>query len=156
VKVFVALALFTGARKGSILSLTWDRVNLQTGMVDFQEPGRALTKKRRAIVPIVATLRVVLEEAKRMARSDYVVEYNGQPVPNGLRWSFHRLCQRAGLSWTPTPHHIKHSVASWFAMDKVPIDQAADWLATDPTTLRRVYRKFDPAYLRSVGGALDL
>jgi integrase len=156
VKVFVALALFTGARKGSILSLTWDRVNFQTGMVDFQEPGRTITKKRRAIVPIVANLRIVLDEAKRLAQSDYVVEYNGAPVPTGLRWSFSRLCQRAGLGWTPTPHHIKHSVASWFAMDKVPIDQAADWLATDPATLRRVYRKFDPTYLRSVGSALDL
>jgi hypothetical protein len=85
-----------------------------------------------------------------------VVEYNGAPVPTGLRWSFSRLCQRAGLGWTPTPRHIKHSVASWFAMDKVPIDQAADWLAKDLSTLRRVYRKFDPTYLRSVGSALDL
>jgi integrase len=85
-----------------------------------------------------------------------VVEYNGTPVPHGLRWSFARLCERAKLTWRPTPHHLKHSVASWMAMDRVPIDQAADWLATDPATLRRVYRKFDPTYLRSVAGALEL
>jgi hypothetical protein len=41
-------------------------------------------------------------------------------------------------------------------MEGVPVDQAADWLETDPRTLRRVYRKFDPTYLRSVAGALDL
>lgn len=155
VKVFLALALFTGARKGSILSLTWDRVDFETAMIDFQEPGRTLTKKRRSIVPITDSLMSELELAKRMARSDYVVEYNGNPVPTGLRWSFRKLCSKAGLTWMPTPHHIKHSVASWFAMDKVPIDQAADWLATDPATLRRVYRKFDPSYLRSVAGALE-
>ena len=40
-------------------------------------------------------------------------------------------------------------------MDHVPIDQAADWLATDPATLRRTYRKFDPTYLKAVAGALD-
>lgn len=67
-----------------------------------------------------------------------------------------KVCERAGLTWKPTPHHIKHSVASWFAMDRVPIDQAADWLATDPLTLRRVYRKFDPNYLRSIADAFDL
>lgn len=156
VKVFVALALFTGARKSTILALTWDRVNLDTGMIDFQEPGRVLTKKRRAVVPITDQLRPILETARRMAQTAYVVEYNGHPVPTGLRWSFRKLCQRAGLTWQPTPHHIKHSVASWFAMDRVPIDQAADWLATDPATLRRVYRKFDPAYLRGVAGALEL
>lgn len=73
-----------------------------------------------------------------------------------MRWSFARLCARAQLSWVPTPHHLKHSVASWFAMEKVPIDQAADWLATDPATLRKTYRKFDPAYLKTVAGALEL
>ena len=41
-------------------------------------------------------------------------------------------------------------------MEKVPIAQAADWLATDEKTLRKTYRKFDPAYLREVGHALEL
>lgn len=156
VRAFIALAVYTGARKGSILSLTWDRVNFQTGMIDFQEPGRRVTKKRRAIVPMTAALVEEMTATRKAAQTGWVVEYNGGPVPSGLRWSFGRLCIRAGLTWRPTPHHIKHSVASWFAMEKVPIDQAADWLATDPATLRKTYRKFDPAYLRSVASALDL
>ncbi|OUJ10308.1 MULTISPECIES: site-specific integrase [Acetobacter] len=155
VKTFTALAMFTGARKGSILALTWDRVNFATGMIDFQEPGRKLTSKRRSIVPMSRTLREVLETAFRMRDGEYVVHFNGKPVPFGLRWSFKRLCQRAGLTWVPTPHILKHSIASWFAMDRVPIDQAADWLATDPVTLRRVYRKFDPEYLKGIAGTLD-
>ncbi len=63
--------------------------------------------------------------------------------------------RRSELATDPSLY-LKHSVASWFAMEKVPIDQAADWLATDPRTLRRVYRKFDPTYLRAVASALDL
>ena len=156
VQVFLALALYTGARKGSILSLTWEQVNFQTGMIDFNEPGRRITDKRRSIVPINTSLLPVLETAHLIRQSVYVVEYFGKPVPTGLRWSFRRLCVRAGLNWVPTPHHIKHSVASWFAMAGVSLDQTADWLATDPRTLRRVYRKFDPTYLRSAAGALDL
>jgi integrase len=85
-----------------------------------------------------------------------VIEYGGRPVPTGLRWSFGKLCVTAGLTWRPTPHHLKRSVASWLAMEGVPIDQAADWLATDPKTLQRTYRKFDATYLRSVAKALDL
>jgi len=156
VRVFLALALYTGARKGSILALTWDRVNLATNTIDFQEPGRQLTAKRRAIVPINTSLRTELLVAQHNAQGDHVVEYNGEPVPHGLRWSWKRLCTRAKLTWLPTPHHIKHSVASWMAMEHVPIDQAADWLATDPKTLRKTYRKFDPAYLAGVGKALEL
>lgn len=156
VRAFLAIALFTGARKGSILSLTWDRVNFATGMIDFQEPGRRITKKRRAVVPMGEQLRAEIEAAYALRSGAFVVQYNGNPVPSGLRWSFARLCTRAQLDWKPTPHHIKHSVASWMAMEGVPIDQAADWLATDPLTLRKTYRKFDPTYLRSVAGALAL
>ena len=158
VRTFAALALFTGARRGSILSLTWDRVDFDRGIVDFQEPGRTLTKKRRSAVPMTRQLREALEAARseRIKECDFVVSYQGKSVPFGLRWSFARLCERAGLDWRPTPHHLKHSVASFFAMEGVPITQAADWLATDEKTLRRVYRKFDPSYLASVASALDL
>lgn len=156
VKVFVALAIYTGARKGSILSLTWERVDFVQGIVDFQEAGRRLTAKRRASVPMNAGLREALTVAHAARTSPYVVEYNGQPVPTGLRWSFSKLCERAGLTWRPTPHHLKHSVASWMAMAGVPLDQAADWLATDARTLLRTYRKFDPTYLRNVAKALEL
>lgn len=156
VKVFVALALFTGARRSSILSLTWDRVNLGTGLIDFQEPGRPITKKRRSIVPMNDQLRAVLEEAHRGRLCAHVVAYEGRPVPHGLRVSFAKLCKNAGLTWKPTPHHMRHSAVSWMAMDGVPITQAADWFATDEATLRRTYRKFDPAYLRPVAASLDL
>ena len=156
IRAFVALAFYTGARKGSILSLTWDRVFFATGMVDFQEPGRQLTSKRRATVPMNDSLRAELERIKPFAQTDHVIEYNGFAVPFGLRWSFNRLCIRAKLDWRPTPHHIKHSVASWMAMAGVPIDQTSDWLATDAATLKKVYRKFDPTYLRSVAKALEL
>lgn len=156
VRVFMAIAMYTGARKGSILSLTWDRVFWERDLIDFQEPGRPLTGKRRAIVPMTKDLRDELEHAYKMRNGDYVVHWHGKPVPTGLRWSFAKACERAGLNWKPTPHHIKHSVASWLAMDGVPIDQAADWLATDPITLRRVYRKFDPTYLRSIADGFKL
>ncbi|WP_061500356.1 site-specific integrase [Acetobacter malorum] len=156
VRTFMAIALFTGARKGSILALTWDRVHWKTGLIDFQEPDRPITNKRRAVVPMTRILREELEKAQSTANGPYVVQWHGKPVPTGLRWSFAKACARAGLTWKPTPHHIKHSVASWFAMDRVPIDQAADWLATDPLTLRRVYRKFDPSYLRSIADGFEL
>ncbi|GEN63189.1 hypothetical protein AOE01nite_14130 [Acetobacter oeni] len=156
VRTFVAIAIYTGARRGSILSLTWDRVNFQTGMIDFQEPGRALTAKRRAVVPMTRALRSELEKAMVLADGSFVVHWHGKAIPTGLRWSFAKACERARLGWRPTPHHLKHSLASWFAMDGVPIDQAADWLATDPVTLRKTYRKFDPSYLRGIADRFSL
>ncbi|AHJ63227.1 Integrase/recombinase (XerC/CodV family) [Granulibacter bethesdensis] len=156
VRVFLALAMYTGARKSSILALTWDRVDFLHSTVDFQEPGRPLTKKRRAIVPINSQLQAVLKEAHASRTCDHVVSYYGRAIPYGLRWSFRKVCERAELGWVPTPHYIKHSVVSWLAMAGVPVDAAADLVATDATTLKRVYRKFDPNYLRTVADALEL
>ena len=82
-------------------------------------------------------------QARKLVVSDYVVEYAGGPVPKGLRWSFKRLCRslrsRRGWRWRGCPS-----------------TGAADYPATDPRTLRKVYRKFDPSYLRNVADALAL
>ncbi|MFT8808090.1 tyrosine-type recombinase/integrase [Gluconobacter sp.] len=73
VRPFMAIAIYTGARKGSILALTWDRVHWQTGLIDFQEAGRPLTGKRRAIVPMTKALRKEMEEAFKLRNGNYVV-----------------------------------------------------------------------------------
>ena len=49
---FLWLALETAARKQAILGLTWDRVDFETRMIHYAEPGRKQTKKRRVAVPI--------------------------------------------------------------------------------------------------------
>jgi integrase len=79
VRLFVILALTTGARMGAILDLTWDRVNLKHGTIDFNPPGRDKSNKRRTVVPINSRLREALEEAQKAALSDHVIEYGGSP-----------------------------------------------------------------------------
>ena len=67
----------------------------------------------------------------------------------------HQSASRAGLGPDVTPHCLRHTAACWLAMDKIPIDQTADLLACDPATLGRVYRHFDPDYLKEAVDALD-
>ncbi len=52
VRLFVLLALHTAARAGAILALTWDRVDMERRRIDFREPDRPETRKRRVAVPI--------------------------------------------------------------------------------------------------------
>jgi len=44
-RLFVQIALNTGARKGAILDLKWDRVFLDRRLIDFNETARQQTKK---------------------------------------------------------------------------------------------------------------
>ena len=153
VRTFVILGVHTGARKGAILGLTWDRVDFDRGMVTYVDPDRAETKKKRAVVPMNATVRAALVRAREKARTEYVIEYHGAMVGN-VKKAFARACQRAGLEGV-TPHVLRHTCATRLAMAGVSLDEIADYLAADPATISRHYRKFQPDYLRRAADALD-
>lgn len=152
-KTYLLIAMRTGARKGAILGLTWDRVDLQRARLDFTDPELAETKKRRTVVPIGANLVSFLRAAKLAAETDHVVEYKGAPIKD-VKKSFHEAAEAAMVPWA-TPHTLKHSVISWLAEDGHTVDKISDMTATHPNTVRRIYRKFNPDYLQDMASSLD-
>ena len=150
---FIWIALVTGARKSSIIALTWDRVDLERGIIDFNEPGRRVTKKRRAIVPVGGKTCALLRDIKAVAATEYVIEWNGAPITD-IKTAFNRTATKAGVPWC-TPHYLKHTAISWLAEDGYTIDQIADMTETDPATVKRIYRKFNPEYLRDLANSQE-
>jgi len=61
--LFILLAMTTGRRKGAILDLTWDRVDLERGVLDFSNPELMMTKKRRGASKAAASVIAVLAQA---------------------------------------------------------------------------------------------
>ena len=49
IKLFIIIAMTTGARKGAVLDLTWDRVDMDGGVIDFHNPEMFITKKKRSV-----------------------------------------------------------------------------------------------------------
>lgn len=153
VRIFIWLAMLTGQRKSAILGLLWERVDLDRGVIDFNDPGRQVTKKRRAVVWIDdPDLLTALREARKIAKTGHVIEHHGKPVAN-IKKGFAEAASRAGLDGV-TPHVLKHSVISWLAEDGISVDQISDFTETTPQTVRRVYRKVNPGALRNVSQAL--
>src|SRR5262249_707380 len=62
--IFILLGLYTGRRKEAILSLRWPQVDLERGLIDFEKPGRKLTKKKRGKAPIPPKLLAHLKRAR--------------------------------------------------------------------------------------------
>lgn len=153
-RLLYTICLFTGCRKGQAIALTWDRVDFAANRIDFNEPELPVTVKRRAVVPMGPKLRKAMKEANAVRTTDHVIEWAGERATR-VRWPFLRARQKAGLGADVTPHVLRHTAASWLAMARRPIDEAADLLACDPATLRRVYRKFDPSYLKAAVRALE-
>ncbi len=152
-RLFVVLALHTGARSGAILGLSWDRVDFEGGRVDFRRPGRIETNKRTTTVPLTATLYEALWHAGAEATGESVISYGDAPV-GSIKKAFARACARAQLAGV-TPHILRHTAATWMVIGGIPPAEVARYLGTTEAMIERVYGKHSPDYLRRAAAALD-
>lgn len=150
--LFVRLGLYTGARRGAILDLTWDRVDFDRRLIHYPLPGRAHTRKRRAVVPFGGALLTALQRAKNRARCRHVIEWDGARVYS-VKTGVRLAVERAGLT-NITAHTLRHTAATWAAQAGVPLWDIAGMLAQRVTTTERVYAKHQPGYLTNVSQAL--
>lgn len=153
VKLFVTLALTTGARMGAILDLTWDRVNFTHGTIDFNPAGRDKSNKRRTVVPMNQRARSELEEAQRGALTDHVIEYGGKPVAS-VKKAVAAAARRAKVPCSP--HVFRHTAAVWMAEADVPMDKIAQFLGHTSTRVTyATYARFSPRYMADAALALE-
>jgi integrase len=151
-RLFVILAFHTAARRAAILELTWDRVDFDRRRIAYQQPGRRLTKKRRAVVPINAAALAALQEARILAVSDHVIEYRGQPI-RSVKTGFAAACEVAGIA-DCSPHVLRHSAATHMVMAGVPLAEIARMLGDSEAMVEKTYGKHSTDYLRRAADAL--
>jgi integrase len=152
-RLFVEIALGTGARMGAILDLTWDRVDLKHNLIDFKPAGRTTTNKRRVEVGITPRLREKLEEARKGALTDHVIEYAGKPVASVKR-AIAAAARRSGVPCSP--HVFRHTAAVWMAQADVPLDRIAQVLGhTSPRITYATYARYSPRFMADAMAALD-
>jgi integrase len=149
-KLFIMLGLMTAARMAAILELKWDQVDLERRQIDY---GEGHGNKRRAVAPINDQLYRLLSAAKEMSVSDYVVNYHGAKLDT-VKKGFKIACDRAGIKGV-TPHILRHTAATWMALDGVPLAEIARMLGDEERTVERVYAKHTPAYLARAASALQ-
>ncbi len=99
------------------LDLTWDRIDFERGQILLDNPDRDRTAKGRAVVPMNASARAALLEAKEAALSDYVIEWAGQKVGSVKKGI--RAIGKAAKVGVVSPHDFRHSAAVWMAEDGV-------------------------------------
>ncbi|WP_051531714.1 tyrosine-type recombinase/integrase [Sphingomonas sp. URHD0057] len=153
VKLFVTLALATGARMGAILDLTWDRVDFDHGTIDFMPAGRDKTNKRRTVVAMAAKAREALIEARKAALSDHVIEYGGKQVASVKR-AIAAAARRAKVPCSP--HVFRHTAAVWMAQADVPLQKIAQILGHSSSRItEQVYARYSPRFMADAMAALD-
>jgi integrase len=146
VLLFCRLALYTGARTGAILDLTWDRVSFESGLIDYRKPGRRATKKRRTVAPMTRKVRRMLAHAKKHARSAHVVSWAGEPIDRVAKAAIAHA-EKVGIE-DFSPHVLRHTFASWAVQKRVPIYTVGKALGQTVASTTERYAKLAPDDVR--------
>lgn len=147
---FILIGLATGSRRSVILSLRWDQIDLEAGIMHRRAAGKAEDARKRT--PPVRLGRKILTHLRRWRRLDgpfarHVCASQGQ-VLKTLAASWPSTVERAGLSGKVTPHTLRHTRATWLMQAGVDIWEAAASLGMTTTMLERTYGHHHPNWQR--------
>ena len=154
VETFVKIALMTGQRLEAILSLKWDQVDFDAGLVDFNDASIPMAHRRkgRGIVPMSESLKALLSGLER--KSPYVIQKGGKRLRD-FRKAWKHIMEMSGLDITP--HVLRHTVATQLAQKNVPMPQISRLLGHRSTAItERVYAKYSPEFCRQAVSHLNV
>lgn len=151
--IWLHLAIATAGRKEAILELEWERhIDLTNRIIDL---GVKADGKKRARVPMNATVFAILAEAHAKRRGPYVIQYKGAKVGN-IRKAFNEAAKRAKLD-DLVPHDVRHTAAVWLISSGIPIWEVSQYLGhSDSRITEKVYARYQPDHLRKAASMLDL
>lgn len=148
-RVFLAIAVFTGLRNSAILDLRWSDVDLKAMMI---HPRGGHAKKRRAPVPINTTLAIALGESFAMADSEYLVSWNRKKI-SSVQTAFEAAVRRSGIDKVSI-HDLRRTCATWMRKQGVSLAEIAAVLGDELRTVEKHYAKHGPDYLRDATGSI--
>jgi integrase len=151
--LYVLIGLYTGQRRGAILDLTWSQVDLVSGIINFNPPGRQRTNKRRPIIPVPRSLLAALRRAHKRSSSPYVIAYKGEQI-GSVKTAFNRAAERAGIP-DCTSHTMRHTAGTWMAQRGVPLFQIGGYLGHSVARTTELYAHHHPDHLKAAKAAME-
>jgi integrase len=146
----VVTALHTGMRKGELLGLTWDVVDMTHGFIRLKQTKNG---KARAL-PFNETLWSLFSGLRTRQDVPWVFHDVAGNRWNDIRHPFDRACETAGLTDFHF-HDLRHTFASWLIMRGVPLATVSNLLGHTTPTMTLRYAHLSPKHLTSSVRVLD-
>lgn len=152
--LLVVLLIHTGSRVTALLELTTEQIDLTTGIIDLNPAGREETDKRRAVLPIPATLSAWLVDLPK----GHLIQYRGSPIAE-RDTAFNAAVRRSKIGTKANTYSARHSLGRRFREARIDTEETGVWLANgridegDEVTL--VYSPWAPGYLNNCRRAVE-
>jgi integrase len=152
-RLVVLAALHTGGRRGELLALEWEDVDLDRRRATFRETKNGEPRTIALTETLVAALKQV--RPKFNAAGRVFLNHGGEQIhPDGLTWSFRLAARKAGLVGFRF-HDLRHSAASFMVQAGVPLNTVRDVLGHKSLTMTLRYAHLAPAHQADAVRALD-
>jgi integrase len=154
IRQVITLAINTGMRRGEILGLRWENVNLRESYIEITEQKNG----ERSTIPLNATAINALRAIPHRLDSDYVFtgKIAGEPFWD-LKRQFEKAVSAAKLKGV-TFHILRHTCASHLVMAGVDIATVRDILRHKTIEMTLRYAHLSPdhkkAAIETLGNAL--
>jgi len=140
-KDVVLFTLLTGLRRGEMVNLCWDDVDMERKLIHIQSNATFRTKagKRRAI-PLNGDALNVLHRRYEKRDCEYVFSNNGNKLyAHWVTKKFRYYVRKSGLNQKLHFHSLRHTFATWLVKAGVSIYEVQKLLGHSNVTVTQVY-----------------
>jgi integrase len=142
-KPVIATGYHTGMRRGEILPLTWDKVDLKGRMIHLEAEDTKDNEPRS--IPISEELFQILDQIPRPIHDNHVFLFKGKPFKD-IRAGLIKACEKAGVSYGRnvkggfTFHDLRHTFNTY--MRKAGVREGVIMKITGHAT-REMFDRYD-------------
>lgn len=154
----IRLAVNTGMRKGEMLGLNWERVDLRSNLI-YLSAEHTKSAKRRSIPLNDEARSALLGRARFRAQycpdSPWVFASRKGERIGSIKHSFARACRLAGIK-DFTVHDLRHTCAAWLVTAGASLQEIRDLLGHSTIKMTERYAHLAPENVRNAVARLDV
>jgi len=158
-KEIVVFAVLTGMRRGELINLRWQDVDLHAKTIQIHSTSTFRTKQgRKRVIPLNDTAFYLVQSRHGKDTSDHVFTLNGKQIFDGwLTHAFKKAVRRAKLEKDGLHFHsLRHTFASWLVQDGVSLYEVQKLLGHSSSSVTEIYSHLQPEQMHSTVNRIDL
>lgn len=147
----VVFAALTGMRRGELVNLRWEDIDLKRKLIRIQSNPTFRTKQgKRRIIPMSDVVFSLLSSKAQHIRCEYIFHLKGFKVNDDYASKrFKSFVRKVGLDGKLHFHSLRHTFASWLVQDGVSLYEVQRLLGHSNSKVTQMYSHLEPEKLHS-------